>query len=157
TAAAPQPDRPPRPASVSGGRWLLLQPHRSAGGLGGTERVRGGALPQRHCPVPAGAGKGPPVLWRDQVHPRTGSPGRFPSPVAEGQDLSRRLLSPGAFQGSDPNLLARGCPETAGPSAGGGARGLSHQQKRPPVLPAAGLSADHRPEDRCAGAAASLL
>src|ERR1019366_8349581 len=120
TAPTPQPDRPPRPAYVSGGRRLLLQPHRLGGGLGSAERVRGGAQPQRYCPVPAGAGKGPSVLWHNQVHPRTGSPRRFQSPVAEGQDLSRRLLSPGALQGSDPNLLARGCSETAGPSAGGG-------------------------------------
>ena len=34
TAPTPQPDRPPRQASVPGGRWLLLQPHRSAGGSG---------------------------------------------------------------------------------------------------------------------------
>src|SRR5208283_3461540 len=101
--------------------------------------------------------KGPPVLWHNQVHPGTGSPTRFPSPVAEGQDLSRRLLSRGAFQGTDPNLLARWCPQTARPSAGGGPGGLSHQQKRPPILPAAGLSADHRLDDRRAGAAASLL
>ena len=114
-------------------------------------------LPQRHSPVQAGAGKGPPVLWRDQVHPGRGSATRFPSPVAEGQDLSRRMLSAGAFQGIEPNLLARGGPETAGSSAGGGPGGLSHQQKRAQILPAARLSADHRPENRRAGAAASLL
>ena len=96
--------------------------------------------------VPTRSGPRPPFLWQDQVHPRAGPPARFAGPVAEGPDLPWRLLSGGALQGTEQDLLARRLPQTRGAPVGGGAGGLPHQQERAQVLSPARLSADHRPE-----------